>query len=335
MDTPSVVTMGECMVLFWPASDASLEEASSYERSFGGAEGNFAIALARLGVDVRWISRLGDDAFGRYIRRSLEAEGVEVTAGTDREAPTAVFFKERVRTGPRRVVYYRKGSAAGRLSPADLAPALFRGARLLHVTGITPALSESCSAAVTAAVLHARSEGCLISVDPNVRPQLWSSLDRCRTQLRALIATADLVLLGDEDAAVLFPEYTEEDLPRALHALGPRTVVLKLGARGACAVSGDDEARVPVYPVEVVDTVGAGDGFDGGFIAGLLRGLPLVRCLQLGARVGAAAVAVAGDWEGYPRRGDVSALLEEHDGNQAHTPGTDSGRSPGGDHSFA
>jgi len=91
--------------------------------------------------------------------------------------------------------------------------------------------------------------------------------------------------------------------------------VLKLGARGACAVSGEDTASVPVYPVDVIDTVGAGDGFDGGFIAGMLRGLPLVRCLQLGARVGAAAVAVAGDWEGYPRRQDVATFLEERHGD--------------------
>lgn len=297
---PEVVALGEVMVLFWPSGGESLESAARYERSFGGAEANLSIALARLGHRVRWISRLGDDAFGRYVRATLEREGVEVRASSDPAAPTAVFFKERVTHGPRRVAYYRRGSAASRLGPDDLSAEQLAGARVLHLTGITPALSASCAAAVEHAITLARAAGLLVCVDPNVRPQLWPSADACRDALRALLARSDVALLGHEDAEILYPGLGEEEVVRAVQAAGPRTVVLKLGERGALGLRDETWARVDAVPVEVVDTVGAGDGFDAGFIAGWLRGLTLAESLSLGAKVGAAAVAAAGDWEGYP-----------------------------------
>ena len=263
-----VVTLGETMVLLWPTGDARLEDAATYERSLGGAESNLAIALARLGLRPRWISRLGDDPFGRYTRATLKQEGVIVDAPVDTGAPTAVFFKERIAHGPRRVYYYRRGSAASRMDPPDLSAAQFAGAR--------------------------------VCVDPNVRPQLWPEPAAGVAALHALMARADVVLLGDEDAAYLFPGLSETSVLDAVRALGPRAVVLKLGARGARAVVDEEDVSVAPYSVAVVDSVGAGDGFDAGFIAGLLHGDPLARCLALGARVGAAAVATTGDWEGYP-----------------------------------
>ena len=308
--SPQVVTIGEEMVLFWPEHGDTLEDAVQYRRSFGGAEGNFAIALSRLGVSTRWVSRLGDDAFGRSIRNALMREGVQVSAQVDTLAPTAVFFKEGVQSGPRRVLYYRKGSAASRMSPSDLAPELFAGARLLHLTGITPALSESCALMLREAITLARAAGCLVSIDPNVRLQIWPSAAACREYLLGLFSEADVVLLGDEDASVLFPDLAEELILPTVRALGPTTVVLKMGSRGARANSHDEEASVAAFPVQVIDTVGAGDGFDAGFVAGSLWGWPLLRCLQLGARVGAAAVSVAGDWEGYPHRDSLEFSTE-------------------------
>lgn len=302
---PEVVTMGEVMVLLWPAGMEPLEEATLFERSFGGAEANAAIALARLGHRVRWISRLGDDAFGRYVRRRLEREGVQVDAAIDAQAPTAVFFKERVLTGPRRVAYYRRGSAASRLGPDDLRPEQFGGARVVHLSGITPALSTSCAEAVWRAFGLAREAGALVSFDPNVRRQLWPDEESVRATLLPLIAQADLVLLGDEDAAVLYPGLSEEDILRAVTSAGPQSAVLKLGARGATAWCEGRLMAVEAYPIQVVDTVGAGDGFAAGYIAGLLRGFDAEQRLALAARVGASAVSVAGDWEGYPRAAEV------------------------------
>ncbi len=295
-----VVTLGETMVLLWPTGAARLEDAATYERSLGGAESNLAIALARLGLRPRWISRLGDDPFGRYTRATLEREGVVVDAPVDTDAPTAVFFKERIAHGPRRVYYYRRGSAASHIEPSDLSAAQFAGARLLHLTGITPALSTGCAATVDRAITLARAAGARVCVDPNVRPQLWPEPKVGITALHALMARADLVLLGDEDAAYLFPGLSDPAVLDAVRALGPHMVALNLGARGARAVLDGEDVSVTPYPVAVVDSVGAGDGFDAGFIAGLLRGDPLPRCLALGARIGAAAVATTGDWEGYP-----------------------------------
>lgn len=299
-----VVTLGETMVLFWPSDGGRLESASSYDRSFGGAESNCAIALARLGHRPRWISRLGDDPFGRYMRATLEQEGVQVEATVDALAPTAVFFKERVTRG-RRVLYYRRGSAASRLSPDDLNAAQFAGARLLHLTGITLALSPSCAAAVERAIDLARAAGMLVCVDPNVRLQLFDGPDACRRTILPLLARADIVLLGDEDAEVLYPGCSEDEVLAEVRAAGPATAVLKRGERGAMAWHDDMCYEVPAYPIAVVDTVGAGDGFDAGFIAGVLRGFAMPDTLALAARVGAAAVAHAGDWEGYPTAAEV------------------------------
>lgn len=305
---PDVVTLGETMILFWPLDAATLEQGREYARSCGGAESNFCIALARLGHCPRWISRLGNDAFGRYLAATLESEGVLVEAIYDPDAPTAVFFKERSTTGPRRVVYYRRGSAASRLQPDDLTPEQFAGTRLLHLTGITPALSASCAATVQRAIEMARAAGALISFDPNVRPSLWPSVEQCVATLRSLISQSDIVLLGDEDAAVLYPGHSESKVLEAIRGAGPSSVVLKLGARGAIAFEGTELAEVAAYPVTVVDTVGAGDGFDAGYLSALLEGLPLAERLARAARVGAAAVAASGDWEGYPTRAALDLM---------------------------
>lgn len=295
-----MVTLGETMVLFWPAGDEPLGAAPLFARSCAGAESNLCIALSRLGRRARWISRLGDDPFGAFIRQTLTAEGVEVIAPADAAAPTGVFFKERRAAGPRSVRYYRAGSAASRLGPEEIVPALFAGARVAHLTGITPALSPSCREAVARFVTVAHAAGLTVTFDPNVRPRLWPSVESCRETLLGLMRRAEVVLLGHEDAEALLPGIAEEDTLEVIAALGPRTVVLKRGERGAVGLRGNERAAVEAVPVAVVDTVGAGDGFDAGFIAGLLDGWSLPACLRLGAQVGAAAVAHVGDWEGYP-----------------------------------
>ena len=244
-------------------------------------------------------------AGARTLLEEDASRGVLVDAAVDQDAPTRVFFKEVARDGPRQVVYYRGGSAASRLAPRDLGTDQFAGASLLHLTGITPALSRSCAAAVDRAIDLARDAGALVCLDPNVRARLWPSRDVCRHALLALIERADIVLIGHEDAAILFPDYDTDAVLSAVRALGPRSVVLKRGAEGAVAETDEGRASVPAYPVTAIDTVGAGDGFDAGFMAGLLERMPLPQCLALGARVGAAAVAHAGDWEGYPRRGEI------------------------------
>ncbi len=299
---PEVVTLGECMAVLYPPDPITLDDATTLKLDIGGAEANMAIGLSRLGHGARFISRVGDDPFGARMRATLAAEGVDVAyLATDPAAPTGVFFREWLPDGARRVYYYRAGSAASRLGPADLRPEAFAGARIVHLTGITPALSASCAAAVARAVELARAEGALVSFDPNFRPRLWDAA-AARAALLPIMRQADILLMGHEDAqAVLATEDDEAALARGAE-LGAQVVVLKRAERGALALAGGQRIQVPAEPVErVVDPVGAGDGFDAGFLAGWLRGDDLAAALRLGARLGAASVAALGDYAGYPR----------------------------------
>jgi 2-dehydro-3-deoxygluconokinase len=304
--TGGLVTLGETMASLLAPGVGPLRHQHTLHLHIGGAESNVAISVARLGGQATWVGRVGDDELGDLVLAQLRGEGVDVRhAVRDDGAPTGLMLKSRRTPAVGRVTYYRRGSAGSRLAPSDVPVDAVRAAGVLHVTGITPALSASCAAAVEQAQALARAAGALVSVDPNVRPQLWPTAQACRETLRALMARADLVLLGHEDAEVLYPGLTEDAVIDAVRAGGAATVVLKLGERGAVAVQDGVWARVEAHPVRVVDTVGAGDGFDAGFVAAWLRGFPLPRCLALAARIGAAAVAVAGDWEGYPTAQEV------------------------------
>jgi 2-dehydro-3-deoxygluconokinase len=309
---PELITLGETLILFSPESDGPLRYVERFQRRAAGAESNVAIGVARLGHTAGWISRLGDDEFGRYILTSLRGEGVDVSqVRLDLEHPTAVMFRERGLMGRVNVIYYRRGSAASHLAPGDLDPAYFRGARLLHLTGITPALSANCRAAVYHAIELARDHGLIVSFDPNLRLKLWP-LTEARQVLRDLSGRADLVFVGLEEGETLFECQGEEALATAILNAGAKVAVIKLGKRGAYLRTAQESLQIPAHPVpRVVDPVGAGDGFDAGFLAGWLKGWGWQECLRLGALVGALAVTVPGDVEGYPDMAQVQAYWTE------------------------
>lgn len=307
---PDVITLGETMVLFAPLEPGPLRYARRFEMRFGGAESNFAVGIVRLGFSAGWISRLGDDEFGRYIFTQLRGEGVDVSrVRFDPEAPTGVFFKELGRPGGTRVYYYRRQSAASRLSPGDLDAEYFAGARWLHLTGITPALSDSCRAAVEAALGLARRFGLTVSFDPNLRLKLWP-LATARRVLVPLLQQADVVLGGHEELCLLLEEPAPEAAAEVLLAAGVKVVAVKLGAEGALVVTADFRERVPAFPVaEVVDPVGAGDAFDAGFVAGQLLGRTLAESARLGNACGALMVSVRGDYEALPTLAEAEEFM--------------------------
>jgi 2-dehydro-3-deoxygluconokinase len=296
-----------------------LAAVTTFERHVAGAEANVAVGLARLGHVTAFIGRVGDDGFGTSIRRHLRGEGVDVSLlATDPSAPTGVLVRERRHMGAAQVSYLRAGSAGSRLRPEDVSAAFgarsVRGARWLHVTGITPALSDHARAAVERAVELATAAGMTISLDLNLRRRLWSD-EEAAPILRALATRADVVFASpDEAAAITGADIGDTaSLATALLELGPDVAVIKLGAEGGLAWGrGEAPVHRAALPVaQVVDPVGAGDAFCAGFIAARLEGGDLTWAMEVGTICGAAAVAVVGDQAGLPDRAELERLLTD------------------------
>ena len=316
--TGSVCTIGETMALLTVPSGRHLRGGSTVPVGIGGAESNLAIGLARLNVPVTWISRVGDDAFGSLVTREIRAEGVHVLARVDPDARTGLMVKELLNGSPWRVRYYRENSAASRLSPTDLDASVITGARVLHLTGITAALGPTALATVRRAIDIARDGGTLVSFDVNYRAALWTAA-QASPVLAQLCASADVVFAGTAEAELVLSGFghdnaDEESLARGLAELGAGTVVLKLGARGALAVTGDQCVSASPEPITVVDPVGAGDAFVAGYLSALVQDASVADCLCRGNQLGGAVCLVPGDWEGLPTQEELdhrNAVLED------------------------
>jgi 2-dehydro-3-deoxygluconokinase len=305
-----VVTWGEALALLVADEVGPFEEVEKYTRRLAGAETNVAIGLARLGLKVGWASRVGNDAFGRFIRQRVAQEGVDVSRVlTDSEFRTAIQLKAKAVDGADPAIeYYRKGSAASHLSLADFDVDYFGAARHLHATGIAPALSASTMAFAHHAMDFMRGQGKTISFDPNLRPMLWPSQEVMAQQLNALAFKADWVLPGLAEGRILTGHSEARDIAAFYLERGVQMVVIKLGAEGAYWRNAQGEGRVAGVAVkEVVDTVGAGDGFAVGVISGMLEGLPVEQAVMRGNRIGAFAIQVVGDMEGLPTRAELEA----------------------------
>ncbi|MBV2155937.1 sugar kinase [Kitasatospora sp. SUK 42] len=317
---PTAVCVGESMAVLLPDRPGPLEAVESFRLSVGGAESNVAGALAALGVPTAWISRVGDDGFGRRLLAEVAARGVDVSAvAVDPHRPTGLYLKEvggasghRYDLGPgrSRLHYHRRGSAAAALSPALLtdpaAARLLAGARLLHLSGITAALSDDCLALLRA-LLADRRPGRQVSFDLNWRPALWR--DRDPAVLPPLLDAADVLLLGSDEAQDAFGTGEPAALRRRFP--GPATVVVKDAARVVTALERDGtEVAEPALAVEVVEATGAGDAFAAGYLAGTLHGLDQRRRLRLGHLSAACALTAHGDQAELPPRPVLAALLD-------------------------
>ena len=314
MSTPTafdVAVFGEAMMLLVADQPGPLEDCTGFLKRTAGAETNFAIGLARLGFQVGWASRLGTDSMGRYLLRSMQAEGIDCShVVCDASQKTGFQFKGRVTDGSDPPVeYHRKGSAASQMTPADIDAAWLRSARHLHATGVFPAISATTLPTAIRSMEIAREAGRTISFDTNLRPTLWPSRAAMVEAINGLAARADWVLPGIEEGEILTGETAPERVAAFYRAQGARLVVVKLGADGAyydSDVAGT--GRVPGVRVDkVVDTVGAGDGFAAGVVSALLEGLSVPDAVRRGAWIGARCVQAIGDTEGLPTR----AQLEE------------------------
>ncbi|WP_431245580.1 sugar kinase [Leifsonia xyli] len=305
---PRVATLGETMALVRSRDIGSFRHASDLALGIGGAESNVAIALSRLGLDVTWLGRVGDDSLGELVAREIRAEGVDARAVVDAGAPTGLMLKERPRPTSTRVLYYRAGSAGSRLSPADLPAGWIEHVDLLHLTGITALISESARDTLSVAIDRARAAGVIVTFDINYRSSLAAPAV-AGPWLRELAERADIVFGGPEEFELLYPGTDAAAACERLLEHRPAEVVLKRGAGGATTVLATGPVDAPGFVVEVVDTVGAGDAFVAGYLSGVLDGSDVEARLHRANVCGAMLCMTPGDWESSPTLREVERFI--------------------------
>ena len=302
-----VLTVGETMALLDPVADGELRYGDALTLRIAGAESNFAIALARLGVDVTWVSRVGADPFGRIVVAALAGEGVDVRAAVDPAAPTGLFMKVRGADGPANV-YYRRGSAASRLGIGDVPDELLDGVELVHLTGITTALGDTARELVHDVARRAKERGVLVSFDPNYRASLWDGPAAALAAHEALIPLVDWYLCGAGEGMLLFGVDGADAVLAAALAAGAKEAVVRMGADGALTADG---VIAPSRVLAVRDEVGAGDGFAAGYAWARLQGWTPARAVEAAHCVAASTLHATGDWETYPTRDELLATLDD------------------------
>ena len=279
-----------------------------YLQGFGGDTSNCVIAAARLGAATAYVTRLGDDAFGRKFLALWQRERVDATGvAIDAEASTGIYFVSHG-GGGHEFSYLRAGSAASRMRPADLPHAVIGSTRVLHVSGISQAISASACDTVFAAIDSARKAGARISFDSNLRPKLWP-VQRARAVIVATMALCDWFLPSLDEAMQLSGIDQPEAILDWCHAQGAPIVVLKMGRDGAWVSTGALREHIPGIRVDAIDATGAGDCFDGAFAARIVAGdtPPVAACYANAAA--ALATTGYGAVAPLPRHADVTALL--------------------------
>lgn len=308
MATTEIVSIGEPMVEFYALDRGALRHSSAFEFGWGGDASNFAVAARRLGASAAMVTRVGDDEFGRSLlelwdREGIDRSGVDVAGGEF----TAAYFVSHSEHG-HEFSYLRSGSAASRLTTADLPLDLITGARAVHTTGVTQAISQFACDAAFAALSTARQAGVLTTYDPNLRLKLWP-LERARATIFHALSLVDVALPSFDDAVHLTGRTDPDDIVREIHSRGPAIVALKLGGDGALVSDGRTTHRVGAIPIDAVDASGAGDTFDAAFVVAYVEGRPLEECANFANAAAALTAGGTGCVGPIPRREAVEALM--------------------------
>jgi 2-dehydro-3-deoxygluconokinase len=312
---PDIITLGEPMLEFNASDEGTLAEVEHFSVGWGGDSSNFAVAASRMGGRVGYLTRLGDDEFGESFMWLWASEGIDTRhVNRDPNSFTGIYFISR-KGHQHFFTYYRKNSAASRMTPQDLPLDYIRNAKVLHVSGISQAISTSACDTVFAAIATAKKAGVKITYDPNLRLKLWP-LERARAIIHQTVALADVILPSYEDAVALTGCEDPEQIATRYLDMGPALVVLKLGGEGALLAvkseaghSAPSIRKFPAYKVESVDMAGAGDTFDGAFVVTWLEGLPPERCIQFANAAGALTTTGLGAVRPIPSRRRVEALV--------------------------
>ncbi|WNB91160.1 sugar kinase [Bacillus sp. NEB1478] len=316
MKNTDIITFGEAMTMFIADQLGELHTVSNFTRNLAGAETNVAIGLSRLNFKVGFLSKVGNDPFGRYIADSLERENIDISAvKTDESRSTGFQLKSKVTSGDPAVHYFRKNSAASTMSIEDFQDIAIQDAKHLHMTGIPPALSEKARTFAHYMIDTMKQNERTVSFDPNLRPNLWNSQQEMVEEINKLAFKADWVLPGIGEGEILTGYTTSEKIADFYLMKGVKLVVVKLGEDGAYVkTSNGMSAQVPGFSVkEVVDTVGAGDGFAVGLITGLLKGESIMDAVKMGNAIGAMQVMSPGDSDGLPDFEQLKSFMAERE----------------------
>jgi len=304
-----VLTIGDAMITMNPSSTGPLKYVTQFERKVGGAEMNFAIGCARLGLNSKWISRLGKDEFGRVIYNFARGEGVDVSSVDFVEGiPTSVNFKEIHADGSGKTFYYRDPSPISFLSEEDITEELFEGIHVVHLTGVYLALREQNMAIAQKILAIAKRKDILVSFDPNIRLKLWT-IEKAREAYETIFSDVDILLTGLDEIQMISGKETLEELVGYAERFKIRDFVIKDGDKGSMLYREGRWIKAPGFSVTPVDTVGAGDGFDAGYIYGTLNQFDEESLLRFANGVGALVTTVTGDNEGLPYLEEVENLI--------------------------
>ncbi|WP_082233244.1 sugar kinase [Halobacillus massiliensis] len=307
-----IITIGDAMIAFEPDSTGPLRFASQFQKKVGGAELNVMVGCSRLGLNTGWISRLGHDEFGRAIRNYARGEGVDVSQVEFVTGhPTSVYFKEMMEDGSVRTLYYREKSPTLPMRAEDLDEDYIKQAKILHITGIFPAIDESNVAIIERAISLAKKHGVKVSFDPNIRLKLWSK-EEARDTLGRILPSVDILLAGADEMDILIGEKDPAKIIEKTKELGIEYTAIKMGSEGSVGFFEGKTINAPPVPSKkVVDTVGAGDGFNAGFLYGFIQNWSIEKTLHFANTIGSMVVGVKGDNEGLPYYEDVQILLGE------------------------
>lgn len=310
-----VITIGDAMITFNPSATGPMRFVSTFERKIGGAELNVAIGCSRLGLKTGWISRLGNDEFGRHIFNAVRGEGIDVSQLELVDGyPTSLNFKEIMGDGSVRTFYYRTNSPTTALTVETLDEDYIKNSKVLHITGVFPAIDKEKNIdLIKHAISLAKKHGVLVSFDPNIRLKLWSK-EEARRVLREFLPFVDIFLTGEEEAELLLGTSDPSEIIEKSKTFGISHIAIKQGENGSVGYRDGEYIEAPAFKAnKVVDTVGAGDGFDSGFIYGLLNQWPLEKTLKFANVIGSMVVSVSGDNEGLPYLEDVLVQMGERE----------------------
>ncbi len=306
-----VVTIGETMVLFEPLEEKHMKYSSLYSRTIAGAESNVAIGLARLGRNTRWIGSVGKDVFGDIVISTLAGEFIDISRVIRSEdGQTGVFFKDVYRVGDPDIYYYRKHSPSSKWTPGHVKDDWFKGARHIHMTGVTAALGDETLQFTVECMKRAKKLGLTVSFDPNIRFKLWDE-QTAKNSILQLIPLCDIFMPGIDEAEFLFGKGSPGYLAEMSLESGAKVVAMKLGAEGSFGMlkNGQSTFAESVKVNHVVDTVGAGDAFAAGFLSIAIDGIDyenLNKALVRGNTISSYVIQNKGDWESLPTINEIT-----------------------------